>query len=302
MDADRLRGFLVVARFGAISKAAERIGISQPALSRQIQQLEHEVGAPLFERTGRGVRLTAAGERLASRARPLLRALTGLLDELRAESGELSGTVALGLPPSFPPRLAADLLERAKATHPGLRVRLTAALTGALHSGLLDGTFDLAVVHAPVAGPHLETSPLWSERIVAIAPSSWRLPAALTLEAALSRPVLLPSPNQNLRQIVAAAALSRNLELRVSVEIDSLRFLVHGIQAGLGLSFLPRRAVLAELAAGEVSAHALSDLHLERHALLARVALANEGTLALHGMLLSLAREHHDAHRRDRNF
>lgn len=296
MDAERLRGFLVVARVGAISKAAERLGISQPALSRQIQQLEHEVGTDLFVRTGRGVALTEAGERLANRARPLLRALNGLIDEVRAEAGELSGTVTFGLPPSFPPLLAAEILSELQRRHPALRLRLAAALTGTLHTGLLDGSYDLAIVHAPVAGPHLETAPLWNERIVLIAPPSWQLPSELPFADALERPVLLPSANQNLRRIVAAAALSRNLELRVAVEIDSLRFLVHSIHAGLGLSFLPRRAVMAELRAGEVSAHALSDILLERHARLARPILASKETLAVHDLVLELAQRYHERH------
>ena len=110
VDLKNLRNFVAVASAGSISRAAENIHIAQPALSKQIQQIEDYFGTDLFVRTHRGVKLTPAGERLVNHAKGLLKRFDIALEDVREAISEPSGRVALGLPQSMAKYLAVPLV------------------------------------------------------------------------------------------------------------------------------------------------------------------------------------------------
>jgi len=174
MEFNRLRSFAAVAEAGHLTRAAEKLHISQPALSAQIKALEDELGLPLFERTSAGMVLTAAGARLLVQAEKVLAAAQTLHAEARALKGEVTGSMRLGSlsDPEFI-RLG-DFMSVALARYPLLGIEFQHEITGValehVRTGVLDGSFYYGELRVPqVAGVALREI---SYRVAA--PADWR--------------------------------------------------------------------------------------------------------------------------------
>jgi len=124
LDLKALRAFDAVAQHRSFLRASVALGIAQSALSRHIKLLEHELGGALLDRTGRGVALTALGERFSPRARALLDAAADLADEARAQGAELSGEVSLGIVPVASRGIVVPLVAAVREKHPRVRLRV----------------------------------------------------------------------------------------------------------------------------------------------------------------------------------
>lgn len=152
LDIDLLRSFVAIAETGVLGKAAARVGRTQSALSMQMQKLEGIVEQPLLYRTGRGVTLTATGERLLLRAGELLRRHDEALSELRGE--QLAGTLRFSCPDDYAVVFLPYLLRGFASLHPHVQVEVLCAPTPRLHELLARQAVDLALVSvsAPVSG------------------------------------------------------------------------------------------------------------------------------------------------------
>lgn len=270
LDSHRLRSFLHVAELGSMSRAARRVNLSQPALSRHIALLESEVGVPLFERTGRGVRLTEAGRILAERAGPLLGELEQLASEVAARAHEVTGSVRVAVPPSVGVRVPAAIIERFRDLHPRVSLRVVVALSGAVHDGLLRGSLDLGILYQPVRSAALRTEPLWRESLLLVAPAGQLdRDRPVRLRDALTGPLVLPGPRHGLRALVERYAARLDVTLEVPVEVDALQLSLVLIRRGVGRALLPERAVANELAHGRLSVAPIVEPDVERTTLLA---------------------------------
>ncbi len=289
MDTHRLRSFLHVAELGSLSKAAQRLHVSQPALSRQIQLLEDEIGAQLFHRTGRGMTLTAAGRTLSTQGRDLLSQMDQLRRALADEAKQISGRVRIAIPPSLGVLLPAEVLKTLQDEHPQIEVQVIIALSGAVADALSRGQLDLGIVYASVSGAQLRTEVLYREVLWLVGPpqSKLRTNAPLTLRQALLHPMVLPTRRHGLRITAEEQASQRGLQLQVRSEIDGLRLLVELVNRGAGYSLLPKRAIEAELAEGRVTAAPIRSPQLKRTALLAipSESAPNAAVQALAGVL-----------------
>lgn len=166
MDTDQLRQFLAVARLGNITRAAEELGLSQPALSRSIQRLEEELGRPLFERQPRSVVLTDAGMLFQSRAHQML----GLLDDTRAQladDGE-SGRLRIGAIPTVAPYFLPGFLRRFAEAFPKASLVVQEDTTDNLLHRCKQGEIDLAVLALPIAAKYVETLELFTEELLLV--------------------------------------------------------------------------------------------------------------------------------------
>ena len=130
MELRHLRSFVAVADAGSVSRAAKRLHITQPALSRQIQDLEREFACRLFDRIGRRIALTRDGEDILERTRRLLADAEGLGERARALAGGEAGVLRIGATPQFIEAALPELLTRYALTHPGIAVRLGAFVAG----------------------------------------------------------------------------------------------------------------------------------------------------------------------------
>src|SRR3954469_10734762 len=160
MDLRQLTTFVQVADLGSLSKAAERLRIAQPALSRQIRLLEEELKVTLFTRHGRGMVLTPAGELLRGRASGILRQVEEARADLMEEAGAVRGRVVFGMPPTVGDVLATRLIERFLALHPEVRLRVvTTAVTCWNGSATAASTSPSSI--APSGSPISASPPCW---------------------------------------------------------------------------------------------------------------------------------------------
>lgn len=168
MELDQLRYFLRVAERGNFTRAAEDLGLSQPALSRSIQKLEEELGQPVFERRTRSVALTDAGTLLQSRVQQVL----SLLEDTKAEitdDGE-SGRLRIGAIPTVAPYFLPEVLQRFSTRFPKATLIVQENTTDVLLKSCTQGELDLAIVGLPVPAKYLETEELFEEELLLVLP------------------------------------------------------------------------------------------------------------------------------------
>lgn len=152
MDLDKLRVFHEAARLGSFTKAAEALFLAQPSVSIHVRDLERSLGVPLFERLGRGVRLTEPGELLYDYAKRIFALEADAGDALAAFRGAETGTVAVGASSTPGVYLLPPLLARFRTEHPGVKLELHISDTGDVETRLVDLSVDIGVVGAPVEG------------------------------------------------------------------------------------------------------------------------------------------------------
>jgi LysR family transcriptional regulator, hydrogen peroxide-inducible genes activator len=169
MDFDQLRYFLSVAEQQNFTRAAEKLGISQPALSRSIQKLEEELGQPVFERKTRAVALTEAGALLQSRAQQVLAILRDTKAEI-TDDGK-SGRVRLGAIPTIAPYFLPEVLRQFSTEFPKSILVVQENTTDSLLRNLAQGEIDLAVLALPVPMKYLEMVELFEEELLLVLPT-----------------------------------------------------------------------------------------------------------------------------------
>ena len=155
MDFRQLRTFSCVAELGSLSKASDTLRVAQPALSRQIKLLEHELRAELFTRNGRGMVLTEAGRLLLARTAGIVRQIDQIRDDIQSSGGPPSGRVVLGLVPTVSCVISARLARRTVESYPGISLCIVESYSGHLIEWLHRGQMDLAVIYGPSADLHL---------------------------------------------------------------------------------------------------------------------------------------------------
>jgi len=245
VDVRDLRYFIAAAELGQLHRAADRVGRSQPALSKSIARLERDVGARLFHRAGRGIRLTSAGETLLAHARRLSQGLQeALRDAAETARGE-TGHVRLGSSPTMADWLLPDVFRRMLGEAPRLTFSVSIGLGDALRKGLRDGTLDLVVAPiAPADAPEFAVENLLDDVLVVAArpahPLARRRKVAL---AQLSdfRWMLPPEALAStlwLRGVFASHALP---EPAVQVEVSAKTLLRRVLARTDLLTFLSRR-------------------------------------------------------------
>ncbi len=256
MDLRQLTTFLQVAELGSLSKAADRLRIAQPALSRQVRLLEEELGVALFTRHGRGMVPTAAGEALRLRAGAILRQVEEAREALMQEAGAVRGRVTFGLPPTVGAVLSAPLVERFQAAFPEVTLRIVQGFSGYLREWLQGGGLDIAVIYAGPGHSGVRQSPLLVERLCFVTPPGRGIGMGdgVPFAAVAAERLVLPGLAHGLRKLVQAEAEARNLPLRIGVEADDLPVLVELVRRRLGCTVLPLAAVRGEVAAGQLRA------------------------------------------------
>lgn len=252
MDLLEIRYFMEVAAAGSLSRAAVRLGVSQPALSRQIGRLEAELRGPLLYRHGRGVSLTAAGQRFLEVSQSVVQQLSDVREELAAGAPDAVGQVTLGIPPSLSASMGADLALCFAAEFPRARLRIREAFSAVLLEWTEAQRIDLAVLYDARSSPSLIATPLLLEDLFLVEP-----PAAAGPEAAPGPPVrlaelagrdcVLPGPENGLRRVLDSACAAEGVRPRVLTEVDCVAALKQLVERGVGTTVLPFGAVHREV-------------------------------------------------------
>lgn len=244
MDAKQLRCFLAVAELENFTMAGERINLAQSALSRQIKNLEQDLGVPLFDRSGRKVRLTTEGNLLRGRARAIVDQLAHLRDDVTQESGGPSGIVAVGALSSFANLLFPPLAEKFRRQYPRVRLNLVEALTTDLQSLLLQDQIDIAVVTLPEPDRNLTMEYLCSEQLFVASATKQAPFGATCLPSQISGlPLILTSLATRERLWIERFAVLHGISLNVVVEGNSLLIARDLAQRGIGHLLVPFSAI-----------------------------------------------------------
>lgn len=244
MDFKRLANFVRIAELGSISRAAERMRIAQPALSRQIRLLEEDVGVPLFERHRRGMTLTEAGEELRARLSGPLRQIEQVFEDVRALSRTVGGNVAFGMPPTTSFVLAGPLARSVVAHAPNVSLRVVEGYGAHLIDWLQRGEIDAAILYGPASDFQLKVEELLYEEIRLVGPPESGLdPSTLVpFERLAELSLILPSHPHGLRVVAENAAAKARIRLNVRFQADSFVLMKELVKSGLGYSLLPLSA------------------------------------------------------------
>jgi LysR family nitrogen assimilation transcriptional regulator len=272
VDMRRLRYFVAVCDHGGFSRAAQAIGIAQPALTRQIQTLEQELGHALFARNGRNAVPTEVGAFLLRHARAHLDGLDDVVHRLRRAYGTAPDPITFGICPTIAPMFLAPLQQALRSCAPDLSV--IEAYSGDLRTLMQAGRIDLSLSYFPSDATGLYARRLLTERLVLATPRT-DCTGPLTLADLRDFRLILPTRVHELRRIIDDAAAQRGLTLVPAVELDSLasvKQLLSDARGGFA-TILPRQSVAAEAAAGEITLCTLSDPLMVRDIALIRPAV-----------------------------
>ena len=270
MDIKQLKTFICVANTGSLSAASDRLHLAQPALSRHIKLLEHEIGVELFVRHVKGMDLTESGEKFLNRVSGLIRQLEQSVDDVRSTSEEIRGNVAIGLLPSINDLFIIRLVERVARTLPQVTMRLVEGYSGHLIEWLQRGDLDISFLYGPAANLHLRCKELLFEDIVLISPPE-SLPALserISLTDITHLPLVLPTRPHGIRILIDHAAAKAGVSLNIAVKGDAYNVLKSLVVNGHYHSFIPLSSVREEVEAGKLEARIFKDPEIRRHLVL----------------------------------
>ncbi len=244
MDLRHLRYFVAAAEQGSVSRAAVTLHVSQPALSRQIHDLEAELKVALFERAGRGLRLTGAGHDLLTHARRTLDSAGAFRERARAIGSGEAGVLRVGATPQTLQRLFPALINRFRRIMPGVEMRLTEGDTASLVEALRRGSLHLAfTLYQPEFGA--ACVPAGTSQMFVIGDRRQRHRAGTIEIAALEDvPLLLLQRGYGTRDLFDAACRVARIRTNIFLESNAPGTLLALVKAGCGLAVLPATVAL----------------------------------------------------------
>lgn len=295
MDFVRLRYFMAVAEAQSYSLAAAALNLSQPTLSRQVQLLEAELGQPLLERHGRGVRLTESGKAMLAHGRSISAAVDAAKADMAERLQSPRGNVRLGLPPLVASLITPDVVQQFLQACPDASIIVEESLSIRLREWLLADRLDVAVLFDPSHTAQLLTEPLTREPLVLI--STRPLPERVKVAQLVDYPLVLPSRPQALRMIFDGAVEDQQLPLRIVAEVDSIKMVLSLVARNVGCSVVPASAVKTWPGSAPVFTAQVSHPVIRNRIVLATPAARPHNRLvkAVHGILKPLMKQHFSA-------
>jgi DNA-binding transcriptional LysR family regulator len=295
MDTRQLAAFCAVVERKSFSQAAERLGVTQPAVSLQIRSLEQRLGRQLLDRSGRRVEPTEAGLRLYASAQRLLALEENLLEDLAEdEKGSLTGTLELGASTGPGGTVVPLLLCEFQEQHPDVRVRLTVSDTQTVVDRVADRELELGIVGAGRRHRGVAFEPFFRDEVVLACPPDHPFAGqTISLERLKTAPLIVMQEGAGVRQVIEdelrkAGTRLRDLDVRVELGLqESAR---SAVLAGHGITFISRLAIEADLAAGRVATARVRGLDPVRQIFLARAGGRTETRAAR--AFIAYAREH----------
>jgi LysR family hydrogen peroxide-inducible transcriptional activator len=244
MELNQLRYFCAVVRNGSFTRAAEQLGIAQPSLSQQIRALENGIGAPLFERLGRSVRLTEHGEALSVSALDILQRVAEAEASLANLQKGIRGRLRVGVIPTIMPYLIAPRVKSFLEQFPEVDLQFIEDTTSELIDQLKSGDLDVAVAGLPIRNPDIICSELFRERLFLAVALGHPLSRQqdVHLHHIQNERFLLLKEGHCLRDDVLTACNRAKAELRSVFETNQLESIFQLVRANFGLTLVPAMA------------------------------------------------------------
>lgn len=258
LNLDHLRTYALIIETGSFSGAAERLGLSQPAVSLQIRQLEQRLGLRLVERVARRARPTPAGLDLLEGIQNVNTAVDGVMAAMASHSSNVEGRVTLGTGATACLYLLPHILRSLRIRFPKLSVVVSTGNTADFVKAVEGNTLDLALVTLPVKRRALVTTPLLNDEFVAIASRREApLPAKITPAFLARRELVLFEPAANTRVVIDQWFRDAGHAPKPIMELGSVEAIKEMVAAGLGCSILPAMAVTGAGQHPELAVHPL---------------------------------------------
>lgn len=255
----QLKYFDALAQHNHFGRAAEACAISQPALSMQIKELEESVGAALFERGPRTIRLTRFGEEFVIRIRSILRSIDELGDMARAARGGVMERLRLGVIPTIAPYMLPAVIESLISKFPGMDIHVRETQTRKLIDEINDGRLDAALVALPASEKALFEMPLFEENFVLVRPADEAEKPVPAIENLAKMRLLLLEEGHCFREQALSFCAIKPEQPRDGLDGSSLTTLVQMVSAGIGVTLIPEMAVPIETRSAKVSISRFND-------------------------------------------
>ena len=277
MDTRQLAAFCAVVERKSFSEAAERLGVTQPAVSQQIRSLEDRVGQQLLDRSGRRVEPTEAGNRLYRSAQRLLALERQLLEEVAGEAeGPLRGQLAMGASTGPGGTVVPVLLCEFAEANPEVTVDLTISDTQTIVEQVARRELELGVVGATPRNRAVAYEPFFHDEVILVClPDHCFAGQTVTLDDLRGEPLLVMQEGAGVRQVIEdelRGAGKRLRDLDVRLELGLQESVKSAVEAGHGVTFISRTAVERELASGELAEARVRGLEPSREISLVRAA------------------------------
>ncbi|MBN7798660.1 LysR family transcriptional regulator [Parahaliea mediterranea] len=243
MDTQNLQAFLHVAETCSFSQAAQALHLTQPAVSKRIALLEQQLECQLFDRIGRQVGLTEAGQALLPHAKAVLRQLQAARQAVRDLSGDVAGELRLATSHHIGLHRLPPVLSTFSKTYPDVQIDIDFMDSEQAHELILHGKAELAVVTlAPERDPNVIALPVWQDPLDVMVARDHPLAALhpCPLDALSQHAAILPGLNTFTGQIVKTLFDGRDLQLQVSMATNYLETIRMMASVGLGWTVLPR--------------------------------------------------------------
>ncbi|MBT3436173.1 MAG: LysR family transcriptional regulator [Oceanospirillaceae bacterium] len=250
MDSIALKAFLVVAEHKSFSRAAEQLYLTQPAVSKRIVKLEEQLNTRLFDRIGRTVSLTVAGQHLLPKAKAILQAMDDTAGELTNLSGRVGGQLRIATSHHISLHRLPEPLRKFIALYPQVELDIQFAESEVIYDGLLHGRWQLGIITLnPEPHPQIEQQVIWQDQMQFVAapdhPLSQHGPVELSQLS--SYPALLSKSNTFTRGIVEQDFATQGLGLKVAMSTNNLDTIRMMVSIGMGWSILPQTLINHDL-------------------------------------------------------
>lgn len=270
MELRQFKYFLSIVDCGSLSRAAQDVHVAQSALSRQLGELEAELGAQLLVRSRNGVVLTEAGKVFYEYAKGVTKLIGDARAAVHCAAGAVVGSVVAALPQSVAAVLAMPLFQTAARRYPNIVLHLNEELTGNMADHMLRGRADVAIFTAGMAPDDITFTPLVEEPFVLMHSAQDKLappPGDVSVEEAFSRALVLPSKQHGhcTRWIVdAALAANGHHSMRIAAEVNSVYLLKSAVEAEIGPTIMPLGIAQREVEEGRLVAHRIDSVDMVR--------------------------------------
>ena len=253
MDLGQLEAYLQVAEHRNFSRAAEALGLTQPSVTARIQALERDLGESLFERNGRGVRLTEVGESFLPHAQRVLKALHDGKDAVQSLRKLELGTLRLGAAPTISTYVLPALLKEFSSRYPGLDVSVRTDYSQQIVQMVLADEVQMGLERG-TTHPEVETIPLYSDDVILVtaADDAFAEQGAVDIKDIATRRLIMFNRGSSYYALVDNALREAGVPVSPAMELDNMEATKKMVEEGLGIALLPRVAVAQEIDRGEL--------------------------------------------------
>lgn len=266
MEFGQIETFLAIAQEGGFSRAAEKLGRTQPALSISIKRLEEELGEALFERSSRGGTLTGAGQLFLAHAQSLMNQRAEVVEAFKERRGLQQGNLSIGANESTSLYLLPPLLLEYRKRHPEIRIRVHRAVSERIPQEVLERNLDFGFLSYDPVTPDLKAVVVHRDHMVMVVPKGHRLAKSesVGLQELGQESFLAHNARTPARDSVVRAFAEAGVPLRITMELSSLSTICDFVGQGVGLAILPSLVVRECLASGSLVALQVPELQVEK--------------------------------------